>query len=157
MLRIFSVYLRDKKCKVYHDGRPILIPEEIKTEFQEKFKKEFPAREFPKKYLLPDLVVVCDPEIDKDLYIDGAPTLVIEILSAKTMRFDIGLKKDIYEKIGVKEYWIVEPNGEWIEIFDFQTNTSGEIYKDDTDDDIEFSPINFPDLKISLSDVFKGV
>jgi Uma2 family endonuclease len=46
--------------------------------------------------------------IDKDgLY--GAPDLIIEILSPSTAKFDLKDKKDVYEKYGVKEYWIVDP------------------------------------------------
>lgn len=39
----------------------------------------------------------------------GAPDLVIEILSPATAKYDLEEKKDIYERFGVKEYWIVEP------------------------------------------------
>lgn len=39
----------------------------------------------------------------------GAPDLVIEILSPATAKYDLGEKKDIYERFGVREYWIVEP------------------------------------------------
>lgn len=39
----------------------------------------------------------------------GAPDLVIEILSPRTAKYDLEEKKDIYERFGVKEYWIVEP------------------------------------------------
>src|SRR5699024_2227916 len=39
----------------------------------------------------------------------GAPDLVIEILSPSTAKYDLEEKKDIYERFGVKEYWIVEP------------------------------------------------
>jgi Uma2 family endonuclease len=39
----------------------------------------------------------------------GAPDLVIEILSPSTGYYDLKHKKDIYQQIGVKEYWIVDP------------------------------------------------
>jgi Uma2 family endonuclease len=39
----------------------------------------------------------------------GAPDLVIEILSPGTRKFDLVKKKKIYEKSGVKEYWVVDP------------------------------------------------
>jgi Uma2 family endonuclease len=48
--------------------------------------------------------------IDKDgLY--GAPDLIIEILSPSTAKYDLNEKKDVYEAFGVKEYWIVDPEG----------------------------------------------
>lgn len=39
----------------------------------------------------------------------GAPDLVIEILSASTGKYDLEDKKDVYERSGVKEYWIIDP------------------------------------------------
>ena len=39
----------------------------------------------------------------------GAPELVIELLSPSTSKYDLDEKKDVYERYGVKEYFIVEP------------------------------------------------
>lgn len=39
----------------------------------------------------------------------GAPDLVIEILSPSTAEYDLNDKKDVYERSGVSEYWIVDP------------------------------------------------
>lgn len=39
----------------------------------------------------------------------GAPDLVIEILSPSNSKYDLKVKKDVYERYGVKEYWIVDP------------------------------------------------
>jgi Uma2 family endonuclease len=59
----------------------------------------------------PDIVFVGKENINKikerGLY--GAPDLVIEILSPGNKKFDKRDKKDIYEKHGVKEYWIIDP------------------------------------------------
>jgi Uma2 family endonuclease len=45
----------------------------------------------------------------------GAPDLVIEILSPGTAKYDLEEKKDVYERFGVKEYWIVEPASRSVE------------------------------------------
>ena len=58
----------------------------------------------------PDLVVVLAPNasvITRER-IDGAPDLVVEILSPSTAHRDRGLKLDLYQKSGVAEYWIVD-------------------------------------------------
>jgi Uma2 family endonuclease len=47
----------------------------------------------------------------------GIPDLIIEILSPSTAYYDMIEKKEIYEKLGVKEYWIVDPKKESVEIF----------------------------------------
>jgi Uma2 family endonuclease len=47
----------------------------------------------------------------------GAPDLVIEILSPGTEDRDRGYKKTLYERMGVREYWIVDPDAQAIEVF----------------------------------------
>lgn len=47
--------------------------------------------------------------IEEDGFIHGAPDLVIELLSPSTSKYDLHEKKDVYERSGVKEYWIVDP------------------------------------------------
>src|SRR5690606_11697002 len=49
--------------------------------------------------------------------IEGAPDLVIEILSPATAYYDLRQKKDIYEHFGVKEYIIVDPVQKNIELY----------------------------------------
>lgn len=39
----------------------------------------------------------------------GAPDIIIEILSSGNKEYDLVKKKDLYERFGVKEYWIVDP------------------------------------------------
>ncbi len=41
--------------------------------------------------------------------VTGAPDLVIEILSPSTRRVDMTLKRDLFEREGVREYWVVDP------------------------------------------------
>lgn len=59
----------------------------------------------------PDLIYISPEriaEIAKDR-IEGAPDLVVEILSPSNAYYDLRLKKDVYEKYGVKEYIIIDP------------------------------------------------
>lgn len=66
-----------------------------------------------------DLVYVSKQRRDiiKDDGIHGAPDMVIEILSPSTAYYDIKKKFKIYEKFGVKEYWIVDPEMKNVELF----------------------------------------
>ena len=68
-------------------------------------------------HFIPDLLVVCDPNKIKYSCIDGAPDLVVEILSYSTGKRDYGIKKDVYEKFGVKEYWIVNPKDKSVLVY----------------------------------------
>lgn len=71
----------------------------------------------------PDILFVSNEHlhyIEED-GVHGPPDLVIEILSPSTAGFDLLLKKDGYEKFGVREYWIVDPMAQSIEMF---TNSS---------------------------------
>ncbi|MFQ6034174.1 MAG: Uma2 family endonuclease [Candidatus Bipolaricaulia bacterium] len=49
--------------------------------------------------------------------IQGAPDLIIEIISPGTGERDRGYKKTLYARYGVKEYWIVDPEVETVEVF----------------------------------------
>ncbi len=67
----------------------------------------------------PDIIFISRErkEIITEKNISGAPDLVIEILSPSTAYYDLFDKKEQYEKFGVKEYWIVDPMRQWIEVY----------------------------------------
>ncbi len=69
--------------------------------------------------LQPDIVFISKQrqEIIKEDGIYGAPDVVIEILSPTTAYYDIKKKCKIYERYGVKEYWMVDPEMKGVEIF----------------------------------------
>ncbi len=50
-------------------------------------------------------------------YLRGAPDLTIEVLSPSTARQDRGKKFGLYERYGVREYWIVDPEAQFIEVW----------------------------------------
>ena len=49
--------------------------------------------------------------------LQGAPDLAVEILSPSTRSRDERLKRNVYERTGVQEYWLVDPDGDAIEVF----------------------------------------
>lgn len=67
----------------------------------------------------PDILFISKENMDiiTEDNIQGAPDIVIEILSPSTGYYDLVAKKDIYETFGVKEYWIVDPKKQWVEIY----------------------------------------
>jgi Uma2 family endonuclease len=68
--------------------------------------------------LEPDLVVVLREHADRiaEQAIEGAPDLVVEILSPGTAGRDLGIKRDAFAEAGIPEYWIVDPDAETIEV-----------------------------------------
>lgn len=58
----------------------------------------------------PDISVICEPEMLDDKGCKGAPTFIAEILSPSTERADRFLKLNEYQRAGVREYWIIDPN-----------------------------------------------
>ncbi len=72
------------------------------------------------RYVLqPDIIFISKDrlEIIGEKAIMGPPDLVVEIISPATVRRDTVVKKEIYEKFGVKEYWIVYPDERAIEVW----------------------------------------
>ena len=65
----------------------------------------------------PDILVVCDKSGLKGTGYYGVPDFIIEISSRSTAKIDRTKKLDRYEKSGVKEYWIVEPEGKMVSVF----------------------------------------
>jgi Uma2 family endonuclease len=59
----------------------------------------------------PDIVVVTADQIEiiTEQHVKGVPALVVEILSPGTRRVDLRIKRELYERVGVREYWIVDP------------------------------------------------
>ncbi|MEJ7619506.1 MAG: Uma2 family endonuclease [Aquificaceae bacterium] len=67
----------------------------------------------------PDIMVVLKGSkakiTSKGVY--GAPDVVVEVLSPSTAYYDLRVKKKVYERAGVREYWIVDPMERSLEIY----------------------------------------
>ena len=92
---IFFQFLRKKRCEAFFEHEVHLDDENV---------------------FVPDVLIICDKNKIKTNWIDGAPDLVVEVLSPSTTINDRGIKKDVYERSGVKEYWIVDPSAKSIEV-----------------------------------------
>lgn len=68
------------------------------------------ADTFDDTVVQPDLVIVCDhSKLEEKGGCKGAPDMVAEILSPATAKYDRLTKFRLYQKSGVREYWIVDP------------------------------------------------
>ena len=93
---------------------------------------------FPKLRVAPDVMVIFDvPPGGRDnykLWEEGqVPSVIFEMTSAGTQDKDQVFKKMLYEQLGVKEYWLFDPKGEWIEEKLRGYRLQGEIYEPITD------------------------
>ena len=77
------------------------------------------AQGFPKLRVAPDVMVIFQvPPGGRDSYKiweEGqVPQVIFEMTSAQTQRQDQEYKKDLYRALGVQEYWLFDPKGEWL-------------------------------------------
>ncbi len=84
--------------------------------------------------------------------IQGAPDLVIEILSESSAYRDLVKKKKIYASFGVKEYWIVDPEEKTVEIYLLE-GSAFTLSKRFDKNDVLSSPL-LTGLEIDLAQVF---
>lgn len=136
----FHTYLKGKKCRVF--AAPFCVRLDV-----EKNDNEI------KNVVEPDITIVCDNSKLDERGCNGAPDMIIEILSPSTGKNDKLIKFNQYEKAGVKEYWIVEPDQKLVSVFLLQsTGRYGrpEIYSEE--DSIKVSI--FKDLEIDLKTIF---
>lgn len=116
-------------------------------------------------YLCPDIMVICDRKHLKGGAYSGVPRFVAETLSPSTARRDKSEKKDIYEKAGVEEYWIVSPDGH-LEIYYLREGRyvleESYILQDDAEEayynaEAEIRLRAFPHISMKLLEIFEGV
>jgi Uma2 family endonuclease len=140
---VWSNYLEGKTCEVfdapfdvrlYNRKKSLLLDKEIYTVVQ------------------PDLCVVCDAAKIDEKGCNGAPELIIEILSPSNSATDMKHKYKLYAETGVTEYWIVYPNEELIQQYVLENEhyiTHQVVMKTE-----KITPYLFPDLEIDLNRIF---
>ncbi|SDE99194.1 Uma2 family endonuclease [Sporolituus thermophilus] len=134
-------YFRDKTCEVYVAPFDVRLPA---------------AGEDPdaaSNVVQPDIVVVCDKAKLDDRGCLGAPDLVVEVVSPDTAKKDMAEKLDLYERAGVKEYWIVHPGDQTVMVFclgdDGKYGRHKMYEKGET-----LAAAIFPELVIELAEIF---
>ena len=99
-------FLEGKRCRVYPAPFGVRL-----------FEKDGERPEDVDTMVEPDISVVCDrSKIDRH-GCKGAPDLVIEVLSPSSLRHDRLVKLGLYQRAGVREYWIVDPEYKSVQVF----------------------------------------
>jgi Uma2 family endonuclease len=138
-------YLRGKKCAVYATPFDVRLPKHGET-----FKNA-------SSIVTPDITIISDMgKLDSKGY-KGSPDMIIEILSPWTAKIDKVIKFNLYERHGVREYWIVDPVNQLVNRFSYDGNLREYMKADLFGRDDIITPVIFPELEINLEDVFPEI
>ena len=105
----------------------------------------------------PDLLFVAGDQsgIISEKNVQGAPALIIEVLSPGTRKTDEQIKRRLFERGGVREYWLVDPGGDLVKVFRRHADESFPLDAELSRDahDVLTTPL-LPGLVISLDELF---
>ncbi|MBY7142271.1 Uma2 family endonuclease [Virgibacillus sp. NKC19-3] len=173
----FLLYVKEERAELY-EGTPVFMApasfqhENVISNLSKEFGNALEGKScyvfgsnlqvvFPFKntkgkddvVVLPDISIVCDMNKLRNKRCCGAPDLIVEVLSPSTSRNDRLLKRNYYEKAGVKEYLIVDPHNQYIEKYVLHEDTLilEEVYSSENP---SFVSTLFPDITFSFKDIF---
>lgn len=109
----------------------------------------------PDNVLVPDILFISHDRrhIMGGKTVDAPPGLVVEILSPGTRRRDLEVKRDLYARFGVQEYWIVDPEARTVVVL----TLLGKQYEPLAVDEDGVIPSRIlPELKLTTAQVFAG-
>lgn len=138
--KIYS-YFENKNCSVY------VAPFDVRLPVASAQKNSTVVQ--------PDLCIICDQNKLDDKGCDGAPDLIIEILSPHNSKHDVDTKFNLYQESGVKEYWIVEPEERIVLVYTLKDNKYIGLKPFSETETIK-SPL-FPEMKITVEAIFKNI
>lgn len=102
-------------------------------------------------YVEPDISVICDLKKLSDRGCEGAPDLIIEVVSPSSRRMDYSTKNALYSDAGVREYWIVDSEKERTTIYLYEEDAAPII--------VPFEQVIqvgiYSDLRITMSEILK--
>jgi len=104
----------------------------------------------------PDLLVILSARLSiiTEKNIQGAPDLVIEILSEGTRKTDETTKKKLYEQYGVLEYWIIDPELDLVKVYRLSEGRYGRAEERAWERGETLTTPLLPGLEISLTELF---
>jgi Uma2 family endonuclease len=143
-VKLYNIIERNRGgCKIYPAPFDVRLPKNGEREDNQIYT-----------VVQPDICIVCDPsKVDENGCL-GAPDFVAEIYSPSTIKYDLGEKFNLYEAVGVREYWVVLPD-EAVQVFILQPDgkyDKGTVYEDGK------VPVHiFDGIDIYLKDIFKDL
>lgn len=113
LLTQIASFLEGNTCQVYVAPFDVRLPATDETD------------EAIVDVVQPDISVICDRSKLDDAGCRGAPDWVIEVVSPRTAARDHSQKRDLYERSGVREYWVVDPADQGLIVFALDSATGG--------------------------------
>ena len=105
LFRQLANFLEGKKCEVFSAPFGVRL-----------FEKDGDSPENVDTMVEPDISVICDRDKLDRHGCKGAPDLIVEILSPSTQRRDRLIKLELYQRAGVREYWLVSPEEQTVQV-----------------------------------------
>jgi Uma2 family endonuclease len=105
----------------------------------------------------PDLLFIAADQthILTNANVQGSPALVVEILSPSTRKRDQGIKRELFDRAGVREYWLVDPERDIVRAFRRETDGSFVEAPRLTESAESLTTPLIPGLAINLGELFK--
>lgn len=132
-------FLRKSKCQVFD------APFDVRLQRLNNDKEVFTV-------VQPDICIICDPAKLDERGCNGAPDMIVEILSLSTSTKDLTDKFELYQEAGVKEYWIVAPQDRILDVFLLENGKYQLLKKYSGEETVKVNTIE--GLSINLVDVF---
>lgn len=134
--------IKDSLCRVFSDS--------IQYQWMEN----------DNKYVIPDVSINCNTRDRKNVAFTGVPRFIMEVLSDATEEYDRVQKMELYCKVGVSEYWLVDWKKKIVEIYLFDDDGNGgtkpylqNVITEKNKDELRI--IMFPHLEITFDELFK--
>ena len=133
-------HLKGKSCRVFPAPYDVILP----------------ITSTSNTVVQPDVTVVCDPSKVTERGCEGAPDLVVEVVSKSSVTRDLHEKYNIYEQAGVKEYWVVYPTEKTLIVFHLNGHGKYEPTKPLTRGDIVQSKV-LSGFSLDLNELFEDI
>lgn len=111
------------------------------------------------KYVVPDVSINCNTRDRKNVAFTGVPRFVMEVISKATEEYDRNEKMELYCKVGVSEYWLVDWVTKTVEIYLFDDDGKGgtkpylqNVITEKNKEQLKI--IMFPNLSITFDELF---
>lgn len=155
--------------QIVHRSAPSLKHQEVLSELNDIVKKYTKENNLGKVYFAPvdvclddnnvpqpDLVFVSNKnkKITEGDYINGIPELVVEIISKGSVVRDRVTKKNIYERFGILEYWLIDLENQTIEVYNINKNNQYDLESSAEYSDEKIKSKVLKGLEIKLSELF---